>query len=110
MSLSDGIVHRILGVGRPLAERGSNNWALTRAQALVATTALERASRVVLGGDVWFSSNGGLAISGDSWHFEPNREAPHDTNVADGAAKARDYIAAYPESRAGIPYFELVVQ
>jgi hypothetical protein len=110
VSFSDDIVHRILGVGRPLAERGSNNWALTRAQALVATAALERASRVVLGGDVWLSSNGDLAISGDSWHFEPNREAPHYTNVADAAAKARGYIAAYPDSTARIPYFELVVQ
>ena len=65
---------------------------------------------MVLGGDVWLSSNGDLAISGDSWHFEPNREVPHHTNVVDGAAKARGYIAAYPDSSAGIPYFEIVVQ
>jgi hypothetical protein len=107
---SDDPVRRILEVGRALIEHGSNNWALTRAQALAAISAIEDESRVLLGGDVWLATKGGLASTGDSWHFEPN---PHDSraaNVRDGAVKAKAYVTAYPDRGDGVPLFELVVE
>jgi Immunity protein 40 len=94
----------------PFAEHGSNNWALTRAEALVAIRAIEHESRVLLGGDVWLASEDALSPTGDSWHFEPNPHESHPTNVGDGAAKAKAYVAAYPNRVDGVPYFELVVQ
>ena len=107
---SDDAVRRILEVGRALTEHGSNNWALTRADALVAITAIERESRLLLGGDVWVATNGGLSTTGDSWHFEPNPDQAREQNVRDAAGKAKAYVTAYPDRRDGVPYFELVVQ
>jgi hypothetical protein len=107
---SDDVVRRILEVGRPLAQHGSNNWALTRAEALVAISAIERESRVLLGGDVWLASDGALSPSGDTWHYEPNPHELYLTNVKEGAAKAKAYVTAYPDRGDGVPYFELVVQ
>jgi hypothetical protein len=69
---SDDAVRRILEAGRSLAEHGSNNCALTRAEALAAINAVEHESRVLLGGDVWLESDGALLATGDSWYFEPN--------------------------------------
>lgn len=107
---SDDPVRRILETGRPLTEHGSNNWALSRPQALVAIAAIEHESRVLLGGDVWLATNGILSPTGDSWHFEPNPHEAHSTNVKDGAAKGKVYVTTYPDRIDGVPYFELVVQ
>jgi hypothetical protein len=103
-------VRRILEAGKALTDCGSNNWALTRAQALVAIAAIEDESRVLLGGDVWLESNGELSPTGDSWHFDPNPSHALATNVAAGADKAKAYVAAYPERTDGVPHFELVVE
>jgi hypothetical protein len=107
---SDDVVRRILEVGRSLTEHVSNNWALTRAQVLVAIDSIEHESRVLLGGDVWLASGNALSPTGDSWHFEPNPERPHSNDVRDSVAKARAYVTAYPDRDGGAPYFELVVQ
>ena len=107
---SDDPVRRILEAGRALTQHGSNNWALTRAQALLAISAIEHESRVLLGGDVWLASDGTFSPTGDSWHFDPNPHHPFSTNVRDGAAKATAYVTAYPERADGVPYFELVVE
>src|SRR6185436_3984240 len=98
-------VRNILKVGRSLAEYGSSNWALERGEALVAISALEQASRVLLGGDVWLASNGFLSPTGDNWYFEPSPHEPHSTNVIVAAAKAAAYVTAYPPPSDGVPYF-----
>ena len=110
MDDSDDVVRRILEVGRPLAQHGSNNWALTRAEALIAKNAIEHESRVLLGGEVWLASDKVLSVTSDSWYFDPNPHAPHSTNIREGAAKATTYVRTYPERTDGVPYFELVVQ
>jgi hypothetical protein len=85
---SDDVVRRILEVGRSLTEHGSNNWALTRAQVLVAIDSIEHESRVLLGGDVWLASGNALSPTGDSWHFEPNPERPHSIHPVKRADRA----------------------
>ena len=90
-------------------EYGSNGWALPRAAALVAIQAIENASRVLLGGDVWLEKDGALVSVGDSWHFEPNPDDLHSANVANAATKARAYVTAYPDTSEGVPHFELVL-
>jgi hypothetical protein len=106
----DDPIRNILEAGRVLTEYGSNNWALARAEALVAISAIEDKSRVLLGGDVWLASEAALSPTGDSWHFEPNPELPHSIDVRDGAARAKAYVTTYPDRGDGIPYFELVVR
>ena len=110
MYSSDDPVRRIVEAGRPLTEHGSNNWALTRAQALVAIRAIEHESRVLLGGDVWLASDDTFSTTGDSWHFEPNPQNSRSTNASNSAAKAMAYVTAYPDRADGVPYFELVVE
>lgn len=110
MYASDDPVRRILEVGRALTEHGSKNWALTRAQALAAISAIEDESRVLLGGDVWLAKKGSLTPTGDSWHFEPNLHDARAANVRDAAVKAKTYVTAYPDRDDGVPYFELVVE
>jgi len=106
---SNDPIRRILEAGKPLADYGSNNWAFKRADALVAIAAIERESRVILGGDVWLASNGAFSITGDSWHIDPSPHESHSANVRNGAAKARAFVMAYPDRGDGVPYFELVV-
>lgn len=110
MYASDDPVRRILQSGRDLASYGSNNWALTRAQAMVAIGAIRRQSRVLLGGDVWIAMANGLSRTGDSWFFEPNERGSHSENVKQAAEKAESYVAAYPEHIEGVTYFELVIK
>jgi hypothetical protein len=105
----DSAVRRILEVGRPLAEYGSNNWALGRTEALVAIDSIEQDSRVLLGGDVWLATDDRLSPTGESWHFNPSARDPNPLNVRNGASKARAYVVAYPDRDDGVPYFELVV-
>jgi hypothetical protein len=109
MGDSEDIVRRVLESGRSLKEFGSSNWALSRAQALIALQAIENASRVLLGGDVWLETNDAFVSTGDSWHFEPSHDQPHAANVRNAATKARAYIAAYPDTAHGVPHFELVL-
>ena len=106
----DDRLREILSVGKSLSQEGSDNWALLRPQALAAIEAIERAGRVVLGGDVWLYSNSKLFTTGDSWHFDPKRERSGELEVRESAAKARSYINDYPEPTTGIAHFELVVQ
>jgi len=67
---SDDPVRRILSLAGPFAEHGSNSWALTRAQALVAISAIEHESRVVLWGEVWLACGGAFSPTAESWDFE----------------------------------------
>jgi hypothetical protein len=106
----DEALRIILGVGKSLAPYGSNNWALTRSQALAAIGAIERASRVVLGGDIWRAVQDRFSVTGDSWYFNPRTGGSHAENVRDSAEKARQYVSAYPDFEEGIPHFELVVR
>jgi hypothetical protein len=105
----DEVLRQILSVGKSLVNQGSSNWALNRGDTFGAIDAIERESRVLLGGDVWLVAEGALSVTGDSWHFDPNPGASHQINVSDSAAKAREYVGAYP-NRGDAVHFELVVQ
>jgi Immunity protein 40 len=105
----DEVLRQILSVGKSLEKQGSNNWALNRAATFGAIDAIERESRVVLGGDVWLATEGAFSVTGDSWHFDPNPGDSHQINVRDSAAKAREYVRAYPK-RGDAVHFELVVE
>jgi hypothetical protein len=110
VKLGDDRVQRILEVGRPLDKHGSNNWALSRTQALAAIAAIEREGLLLLGGDVWLQSGALFSPTGDSWHFDPMTDEARDRNVTIAANAAKAYVADYPERDDGIVYFELVVQ
>jgi hypothetical protein len=105
----DETLQTILGIGRPLVEYGSTNWALSRPDALAAIECLERESRFILGGDVWLETKGKLARTGDNWFYQPTSFQAEPEQVAAAAKKAATYIRNYTEPRDGSAFFELVV-
>ena len=89
-------IDAVLSEGIPLHRSGTNNWALTRDQALSALDSLEQREVVVLGGDIYVEEDGEIRSNHDSWYFETSSNVTHTPHFKVSIDKARAYIASYP--------------
>jgi 23S rRNA A1618 N6-methylase RlmF len=100
-------IDEILSAGHSLVGSGVRNWALERAEAIVALDELLALSVGVLGGDVYSISDTTLEANYDNWFCNPVSGESEDDFLERSIAKAKSYIANYP-SRLGNVAFAIV--
>lgn len=86
----------ILSCGMPLEEKGINNWALTRDQALKALNKFKNINIPVLGGDVGeIDSNGDFILNYDNWYCDRKANEGLEKYIVRSINESRKYINNY---------------
>lgn len=98
----------ILKVGRSLEDVGVYNWALTKAEALMALDRLEAEGIAILGGDVYEMQIDSLQSNYDNWYCDREENESKLAFVSRSIAKAREYVTNYKSSRDAEYYFAIV--
>jgi hypothetical protein len=101
-------VDKVLNVGYQLSEIGLRNWALTKAQALVALEKLYSLQVPVLGGDVCERVNNIIRPNYDSWYCDPMPDEDKVDFLLRSIGKAKEYITAYKAREPNETFFVLV--
>jgi hypothetical protein len=103
------VVESILSRGVDLEEFGSANWALYRADALVALSELQELGEPVLGGDVWKMMDGRPFLTFDNWFCRRSADEPFQSFLERSIEVAKNYILSYGSSESDEHLFELVI-
>lgn len=107
MTASEEYQHLLDSKGIPLRELGVREVALERSECLNAVDMLQRAGTPILGGDVYFRSEGGIEPAYANWYSEP---MPGEDRASFGTRsylEAKSYIEKFPSSSRQ-PVFVLV--
>lgn len=89
-------IESIISCGIPLHNNGINNWALTRAQAIVVLDKFAYENIAVYGGDIFHLVNNTLKHSYDSWYCDREENEPYKDFCVRSIGVAQNYIAKYP--------------
>ena len=85
-------IDEILKIGKPLANVGVFNWALTKGQALEVLDKFLTLQIPILGGDVYENIDGKLQPNLDNWYCEPKKEEAKIDFMYRSIKKAKIYI------------------
>jgi hypothetical protein len=102
-------VESILSRGFDVEEFGSANWALCRADALVALSELCELGEPVLGGDVWKIVDGHPSLTRDNWYCQRSADESFESFLGRSIEVAKNYIRNYSSGESDGYLFELVV-
>lgn len=100
----------ILSCGISLHDFGVNNWALTKAQALVVFNKLEQENRSVLGGDVFQIVNGMPESNYDNWYCDRLEGEDSNSYSSRSISIACQYVYQYQHPNGKEALFVLVVE
>ncbi|HYD34969.1 MAG TPA: Imm40 family immunity protein [Vitreimonas sp.] len=102
------IIKEILSVGVPLHNKGVDNWALTKEQALLAAEQLMNLKISILGGDVYELSDGEIIPTYDNWYTQRLINENKEEYLLRTISETRKYIANYKSASDKQIYFVLV--
>jgi len=103
-------IDEILSIGFPLHSSGINNWALNKAQALLALTEFSKMNVAVLGGDVLELVDGSFQHNYDNWYCDQALGEVNQAYLLRSIQTARNYITDYNNPKTSTVYFALVPQ
>lgn len=93
-------VDGILCEGRPLADLGVRNYALSQAESLVARSQLNEKGVAVLGGDVYVLIDNLIEETYDSWHCDQDKSESDEEFLKRSIGTSQEYILSYSNSNA----------
>lgn len=101
-------IDEVLKVGKWLGDYGTNNWALTKSQALEALDKLLALNIAVLGGDVLEDTGENIRPNYDNWFSDRHKGESSDKYVIRSIEETRNYIEQYKTYIPDKNYFVLV--
>lgn len=101
-------IDKILNVGHQLTDIGLHNWALTKAQALIALEQLSSLEIPILGGDVCHYADDVIKPNYDNWYCDRLSEETKNDFLNRSITKAKNYIELYQPLEPDKIYFVLV--
>ena len=101
-------IEEILKMGKPLFESGTNNWALTKEQALSAIDQFYCLGIAILGGDVYAFGNQIFVPTYDNWYCDRLPSEEQSSFINRSIHKARQFIEAYNTQEPDKAFFVLI--
>jgi len=93
-------IDKILCVGRPLADLGVRNYALSQSESLIALSLLNEMGVAILGGDVYALNENSIEETYDSWHCDQDKLESDKEFLKRSIAISLNYIQTYSKSDA----------